>query len=160
MVSINFNANDVAPSTGFEALPAGDYIAIVESSEEKRTQKGDGSYLQFTFQIVEGDHANRKLWARMNIHNPSEEAQKIGRAELSSLCRAVGVLDLKDTSELHNKPLRIKVVQERRKDNGEITNKVKSYHAKEAQGAGVAGLVTGGSSKPAAGPARPAWATK
>ncbi len=153
-INFNFNAADVAPASGFEPLPAGEYVAFIEDSEEKKTRAGDGSYLQFTFRVVDGPHANHKLWARLNTTNPSEEAQRIGRSELSALCRAVGVLDLHDTGELHNKPLRIRVVQEKRKDTGEMANRIKSYEQIKS-GAAVPGLVQNGSSNPAAQP--PAW---
>ena len=51
----------------------------------------------------------RNLWARLNLDNPNEIAVKIARAELSALCRAVGVLEPKDSVELHNLPLVISV---------------------------------------------------
>jgi len=154
MVQINFNANNVQPSTGFEPLPAGWYMAIIEDSEEKPTSAGTGKYLQFTFQIVDGEHANRKVWARINIENPSEEAVRIGQAELSALCRAVGVMDLRDTNDLHNKPLRIKVVQEKRRDTGEMGNRVKAYES-----AGTTG-VAAPAARPSGAVQPPAWATK
>lgn len=160
MVQINFNANEVQPSTGFEPLPEGEYLAIIESSEEKATKAGTGAYLQFTFQVIEGEYAKRKVWARLNHKNPSAEAQKIGLAELSALCRAVGVMTPQSTEELHNKPLRIKVGFEKRADNGELSNKIKKYAPADAVAAGapIAGAVVDGSSKKAA--ATPPWAAK
>lgn len=152
MSSLDFNAADVAPSTGFELLPAGDYTAVITDSESKPTSKGTGTYLQFTFQVIEGEHANRKLWARINYTNPSAEAQKIGRAELSALCRAVGVLQPRDTAELHNRPITIKVGFEKRSDTGDMTNKIKGY----APAGGVSAPA------PVAAPAAstPPWAKK
>lgn len=161
MVSLNgFNASEVAPSTGFEPLPAGDYLAIIEGSEEKPTSKGTGSYLQFTFQVLEGEYKNRKLWARINHKNPSAEAVKIGMAELSSICRAVGVMTPGGTEELHNRPLLITVGFEKRSDTGEMQNKIKKYAPAQAAGAGVpiAGTVVNGSSKQDAAP--PSWLAK
>lgn len=156
MVQINFNANEVQPSAGFEPLPEGEYLAIIESSEEKPTKAGTGAYLQFTFQVIEGEFAKRKLWSRINHKNPSAEAQKIGLAELSAICRAVGVMTPNGTEELHNRPLRIKVGFEKRSDTGELTNKIKKYSAAEAVGAGVGSSPVAG--KTAGGP--PPWAVK
>ena len=50
----NFNANQVEPTTEFETIPAGRYQAMIVESEMKPTKSGSGSYLQLTFQIVEG----------------------------------------------------------------------------------------------------------
>lgn len=104
-----FDASTVAPNTGFDVLPAGEYDAIAIASEKKATKNGTGEYLKFEFQILNGEYQNRKVWANMNIRNPSAEAQQIGLAQLSSLCRAVNVLTPKDTSELHDKPVRLKL---------------------------------------------------
>lgn len=155
MVQLNFNANEVEPSKPRELLPAGEYLAIVEASEEKPTKDGSGAYLAFTFQILEGEHARRKLWANINHKNKSAEATKFGMAELSALCRAVGVMTPSSTEELHNRPLLITVGHEKRKDNGEMQNKVKGYKPAGMAGATAAPVAA----KPAAG-GPPPWAKK
>jgi len=127
-----FNAHDVEPAASFEAIPAGKYLAAVTESEMKPTKNGDGSYLQLMFTILEGEHQGRVLWARLNIINPNATAVKLAYAELSALCRAVGVMIPKDSSEFHNIPLTITVKVKKREDNGELTNEVKGYEAKTA----------------------------
>ncbi len=126
-----FNANDVEPAQEFSAIPAGKYLAVITESEVKATKKGTGSYLQLTFQIIEGEYKNRFLWARLNLDNPNATAVKIARGELSALCRAVGVLAPADSVELHNLPLVILVKCKTNKETGEIQNEVKGYSAKE-----------------------------
>jgi hypothetical protein len=59
-----FNANDVDPSTEYEPIPSGKYLAMIIESETKPTKSGKGSYLQLTFQVLEGDYKNRIVWAR------------------------------------------------------------------------------------------------
>jgi len=127
-----FNANDVDPAVGFDPIPAGKYLAIITESETKDTKSGDGKYLQFTFQVLEGEFKGRMLWARLNLDNPKATTVKIARAELSAICRAVGVMAPKDSVELHNLPLIITVGHKKRKDTGEITNVIKGYDRKEA----------------------------
>jgi len=127
-----FNANDVDPAVGFDPIPAGKYLAIITESEMKDTKSGDGKYLQFTFQVLEGEFKGRMLWARLNLDNPKATTVKIARAELSAICRAVGVMAPKDSVELHNLPLIITVAHKKRKDTGEITNVIKGYDRKEA----------------------------
>jgi hypothetical protein len=131
MAQLNFNANEVEPTTDFEAIPAGKYLAVITDSEVKANKAGTGSYLQLTFQILEGEYQNRILWARLNLDNPNATAVKIARAELSALCRAVGVMAPQDSVELHDLPLVIKVKCKKRSDTDEVTNEIAGYEAKE-----------------------------
>lgn len=128
MAAIDFNARDVDPAKGFDPIPAGTYVAVITESEEKATKAGTGSYLQLTFEVTEGQYQGRKLWARLNLNNPNDQAVAIARAELSAICHAVNVLDLKDTTQLHDLPMVIRVIA--KPDNtGEVRNEIKKYEA-------------------------------
>ena len=131
MAHLDFNANNVDPAVGFDPVPAGKYVAAITESEMKPTKAGTGNYLQLTFQVIEGKFNGRLLWARLNLDNPSDMAVKIARAELSAICRAVNVMAPKDSLELHNLPLTISVACKKRDDNGDITNDIKGYEAKQ-----------------------------
>ncbi len=122
-----FDANDVEPNAGFEAIPTGQYLAVITESEMKPTKSNQGYYLQLTFEVIEGEYAGRKVWARLNLENPNETAVAIARGDLSAICRAVGVLTPNDSDELHDIPLLIKVVAKKRQDTGELTNEIKGY---------------------------------
>ena len=126
-----FDANQVEPSADFEPVPAGKYLAVITSSEQKDNKAGTGSYLQLTFQITDGPYKNRLLWARLNLDNPNATAVQIARAELSAICRAVGVLAPNDSVELHDLPLVIHARCKKRSDTGEITNEIKGYSKKD-----------------------------
>jgi len=128
----NFNANEVEPTTSFDPIPAGKYVAAITESEMKATKTGNGSYLQLTFTLLEGEYKNRILWARLNLNNPNATAVKIARSELSAICHAVGVMQPKDSVELHNLPLVITVKLKKREDTGELTNEIKGYARKDA----------------------------
>lgn len=128
----NFNANEVEPTSNFEPIPAGKYLAAITESEMKPTKTGSGRYLQLTFTIIEGEYKNRVLWARLNLENPNATAVKIARAELSAICHATGVLQPRDSVELHNIPLAIIVKLRKRDDNGELSNEIKGYERKGA----------------------------
>ncbi|GMU36592.1 MAG: DUF669 domain-containing protein [Phycisphaerae bacterium] len=132
MANLNFNATDVDPAVGYDPIPAGKYLAAITESEEKPTKSGSGSYVQLTFQILEGEYKGRLVWARLNLDNPNATAVKIARAELSAICRAVGVMSPKDSSELHNLPLVISVGVKPRKDNGEPSNVIRGYEKRGA----------------------------
>lgn len=129
-----FNASLVEPTTEFEPIPAGNYLAIITDSEMKRTKAGNGQYLELTFRILNGPCENRVLWSRLNLDNPSEQAVQIARGELSAICRAVGVMQPRDSSELHDIPLTIGVGLKRRSGTSEVVNEVKSYSKKEPVG--------------------------
>jgi len=133
MPSLNFNANEVNPSVGFEPIPNGKYQAVVVDSCFKDTKSGSGRYLELTFEIIEGEYKGRKVWARLNLENPNSTAVEIARAELSAICRAVNVMQPKDSAELHNLPLEIGVVCKKRPDTDEISNEIKSYAARGSQ---------------------------
>lgn len=125
--NLNFNANDVEPNDGFEPLPAGAYTAVICESEWKETKGGTGRMLVLTFEVIDGDYKNRKVWARLNLENPSAQAVEIARGQLSAICRAVGVPAPGDSTELHDRPLVLKVALRKREDTGEMTNEVKGY---------------------------------
>ena len=125
MALLNFNATEVAPTAPLEALPAGTYECVIIESEMLPTKAGNGSFLKLTFEVVSGEHAGRRLWARLNLDNPSKTAVEIARAELSAICHAVNVLTPQDSSELHNLPLLV-TVKVRQLDDGAV-NDIKGY---------------------------------
>jgi hypothetical protein len=96
----------------------------------KPTKNGNGSHLQLTFTIIDGEYKNRVLWARLNLENPNATAVKIAMSELSAICHAVGVMQPHDSVELHNLPLVIIVKLRKREDTGELTNEIKGYERK------------------------------
>ena len=128
----NFDARTVEPTTDFEPIPAGKYLAAITESQMKSTKAGNGSYLELVFQIIEGQYKGRKLWARLNLENPNATTVQIARSELSAICRAVGVLQPRDSIEMHNLPLQITVKCKKREDTGDVVNEIKGYAKKEA----------------------------
>ena len=149
MASLNgFNANEVEPAVGFDPIPAGKYLAAITESEMKPTKAGTGQYLQLTFQVLEGQYKGRLLWARLNLDNPSDMAVKIAKSELSAICRAVGVLTPKDSIELHNLPMTIKVELRERGDTGAMTNEIKGYEARQQAASPAMNTATTGSTPP------------
>ena len=133
MANLNgFDAATVDPATDFEPLPAGKYLAVITDSEMKPTKAGTGHYLQMTFQVIDGPFKNRLLWSRLNLDNPNRQAVQIAQGELSAICRAVGVLQPKDSVELHNLPLQITVKRKKRDDTGDVVNEIRGYAGKDA----------------------------
>lgn len=95
--------NDVQEDTGgggYSAMPAGVYNATIADVELKDTKAGTGQYLSVKFDILDEPYDRRKVWSNLNIVNPSEKAQSIGRAQLKGLAVSAGIEDLQDTDEL------------------------------------------------------------
>ena len=130
MAQLKFNAAEV-DTTSRDAIPSGTYEAVVTDSETRATKNGNGMGINLTFEILsEGPAKGRKVFAWINYENASAKAQQIGREELASLCKAVGVAELNDTNQLHNLPLMVTVGVNR---NDPTHNVVKAYKPKAAQ---------------------------
>jgi hypothetical protein len=126
-----FDANKVEPNKPMEVLPAGDYDVVIVKSELKPNKKGTGKLLEMELQVCNGPAQNRKLWDRLNVQNQNPVAQQIALGTLSSICRAVGVLTPRDSSELHMKPLKAKVIVGK-DDSGNPRNEVKGYSGRQS----------------------------
>jgi hypothetical protein len=141
MGNLTFDANQVEP-TSFEPVPVGKYVAAITETEIKQTKAGNGKYIAFTLEILEGDYKGRKVWGNLNIQNPSAKAQQIGLGQLSAICRACGKLNLSDTSELHGVPFIAKIGQEPDM-NGNPRNTFKEALWKETTKPDLSAFATG-----------------
>ena len=131
MAQLKFNAAEV-DTTSRDAIPSGTYEAVVTDSETRATKSGTGIGINLTFEILsDGPAKGRKVFAWINYENASAKAQQIGREELASLCKAVGVTELEDTVQLHNLPLLITVVLDW---NDPTKNVIKAYKPKAGNG--------------------------
>lgn len=142
-----FDSSSVEPSGSYEPLPAGKYKCVATSSDWKATRNGKGRYIEFAWEVIEGQYKGRLAWSRLNLENENQQAVEIARGELSAICKAVGVATPRDTSELHDKPCLVKLAVKNRADTGEPTNEVKGYEAIGKQA--TAATATAGS--------KPAW---
>ena len=156
-----FNANEVEPRKPFEPLPAGHYDVAIVESEMKPTKNGLGEYLELRMQVLTGEYENRKLFARLNLNNPSDQAVGIARAELSAICRALNRTTPNDSSELHNLPMVVKVTCKADRGSGEISNQIGGYFPDGYKpGAQVATTPKPAAAAPAAKPTAAAWMKK
>ncbi len=152
-----FNSAEVEPRADVgELLPAGLYTVEITGAEVKPTKAGNGMLLKLEHTVIDPqDYAKRKLWKSINLRNPNAQAEQIGQAELSALCRAVGIGVLQDSDELMNKIVRARVGI--RKGNAQYPddqNEIKAYES-----ASTATPPAVGKSAPAApaGKSTPPW---
>lgn len=151
MAQLGFDATQVQPNEPFEVIPAGKYKVQIVASEMRPTKDGNGSYLWLELDILEGECQGRKLWDRLNLSNPNQQAVEIAQRTLSAICHATGKVKVQDSEELHFIPM-IATVRVRPAGNGyDASNEIRGY-------APANGAVSGAISAPAASApaARPA----
>jgi hypothetical protein len=111
MPIIEFDAvepSEFAPRT-FEALPRGDYTAMITDSVLKDTKSGTGQYIALTMEIIDGSYSGRKIWDNLNVKNANPTAEKIAQASLTRYFQSCGQ-DLErgaDTTALYNIPFKL-----------------------------------------------------
>jgi hypothetical protein len=160
MAELHFDATSVEPDNGIETVPAGWYNASIDESSNKPTKDGVNSYTQFRFNILDGQYKGRKLFARFNLKHTNAQTSEIAQRQLSALCHAAQVLQLSDTQQLHNVPMKVKVTI--KKDEGyEPSNEIRSFKNinEVVDGSAPASTAVGAPPPPAAmlPPAQP-WA--
>lgn len=111
---MQFNPNVVPPSEDMAPIPAGEYTAIIVDSQCRKTKNNDGHFLELTYQVIDGQYKNRKVWARFNFDNQNADAVRIGMEQLSAVCHACGNLSefnpYNGAQHLHNIAHLIRVV--------------------------------------------------
>ena len=83
----------------YDPLPAGMYNATIAGAELK-TSKSGGQYLNVRYDITGPSHVGRVVFGMLNLTNPNQRAEEIGRQQLCELMRAIGLDNLKDSDQL------------------------------------------------------------
>ena len=162
MAHFSFDASTVAPQAPTGPIPAGVYLAHCTESDVGPLKSGNGTGLKMTFEILDGQYKNRKVWENLNIQHTSEEAQRIAQSQLSALCHAVNVIKLEDSAALHFKPVKIKVTVREAQGQYQASNNIKGYESAGGAAPSIV-LAPAEAAAPAALPAAsktPAWARK
>lgn len=160
MAKLNFDSRSVEPQAPRDdtPLPAGTYTAEITGSEVKALKSGNGQGLNLEFTVIDPEqHARRKVWQTLNIQHSNSQAEQIGQAQLSALCRALGIDVLEDSDNLFQRIVRIKTTIRPPQGDYKARAEVQGY---EPAGAGSAPVKA---AAPAAQPAAKApapWAKK
>ena len=125
-IGFAFDANSVQPSTPYEALPQGDYEVMIVDSAMESNKANTGQFLKLQLQVISGPRTNAVLFVRLNLINPNPKAVEIAQRDLSAICHAVGVLQVTDSAQLHNRPFIAKVTVKEDPQYG-LSNEVKGY---------------------------------
>ncbi len=129
MALLNFDASNYDPAPAYDVLPVGEYLSTIVSSAVKSTKAGTGQYLELVFELIEGEFKGRKIWQRINFNNPNPKAEAAAKRELSTLCRALGVLNVQHSELLHNIPVIVQLQIEDGTNGYGPQNRVKTYSA-------------------------------
>lgn len=119
----------------YEPIPKSAYRAIMTSVKEKKTNKGDGTYLEATFRVVDGEFKSRLIWHKFNIDSPYAKCKEIGLDQLNKFLKCVGQnaglggldFDTDRVTEYLNKDVIINVGIEEASNGFKARNKVTSF---------------------------------
>jgi len=128
---VNIDNIDISPDSGvgFSLLPEGKYLAKVTDSSLTPTRSGNGHILELTWQIQSGPHERRLVWDKITLIHTSEQAQKIGRQQWKLALRAAGIdHSPQDSSEIHNRLVKIHVKTKPASNGFEASNAVSAYY--------------------------------
>ena len=133
MSSLNqtFIADELPQQTSdFSPLPDGFYNVVVTKAEVKSTKDGTGQYIAVRYDVTGPTHQGRIVFGNLNIKNRSSVAEDIGRQQLGSLMRSIGLDRADDTDQLIGGNLSIKL-STRTQEGYEPTNEIKAFKAIE-----------------------------
>ena len=118
LFSTPFDATKIeVENTDFSPLAPGKYDAIISAAAEKSTKAGTGKYLSVEFTVTSVQNEGRRVWLNLNLVNPNPVAVEIAQKELALLCKAIGVMQVSDESQLVDKALTIKVTVDGDRNN-------------------------------------------
>ena len=126
MVQLNFDAREVKPLVEYTVLPEGQYLVEITQSQYKQTKAGDGNYLEFEYTVLDGEQKGSLHWDRLCLEHPSPKATRRAHAALSAICHSVGVMNFRDTVELHHLPFQI-TVKNKTDDAGRVNAEIIGY---------------------------------
>lgn len=160
----SFNANELPEDTGgdYTPLPAGDYNVTIVDAEIKDTKSKTGQYINLKLEVNGPTHIGRFLFAIVNIKNESSVAEQIGRGQLGSILRALGIETLEDTDQLIGGPLCVKVAVKAASGQYAAGNEIKAYKVQGDAPAPAPRAAVAAKPAPAAAPAKaaPPWAKR
>jgi len=165
MAQFQFDTSTVEKrENNFELLPAGWYTAQITQSDVVALKSGNGKAIKLTFDVLSDGYRGRKVWTQLNVQHTNPKAEQIAQQQLRELCDSIGLVRMLDTTELHNKPVQIRV-KVRTDDSGQYEPQNEVAGFKAAPGGFTATIPMPGGTFPVpprpatAAPAAPAGAT-
>lgn len=155
--TINQNDLPEAEDRDFSALPAGEYSVRIADAEIMATKAGTGQYIKMRLDVTGPSHQGRVVFTNINIQNPSQKAEEIGRQQLGSIMRAINLPALQDTDQLVGGELIVKLSVTKSEQYGE-GNDVKAYKSIDGSGSPMPSAPPATAPTQAAASGKPPWA--
>ena len=151
----------------YSPLEPGWYKCVIEAPKDGqmiRDSKAGGKYLKLVFRVAPGEaHENRIVFHNINLkvvpkdagddaRRKAATAEQIGRRELGKLCVAAGKPMAKDSAELVDGIVMVRVAVGK-SSTGEPDNEVKDFKAADGSATSPAAGTPAPAAKPAPAPA-------
>jgi hypothetical protein len=101
--------DETSASKWDKPMPDGPYTAVLSESDREPMKNGNGDKLTMKFVIIEGEFEGFHVYSTLNLWHKNEKTASYALSDLKRICRAVGVTEMTDSSDLHDKPLSITV---------------------------------------------------
>ena len=79
-----FDATQVEPQGDYTPIPPGDYTVQIVTSQMVETSNRNGHMLKLELEILDGEHAGRRLYDRLNLENPNRQAVEIAQRAMQA----------------------------------------------------------------------------
>tara|TARA_Y100000816_G_scaffold182776_1_gene132346 strand:+ start:2052 stop:2468 length:417 start_codon:yes stop_codon:yes gene_type:complete len=83
--------NQSGEKKSYEPIPDDSYTVSLNRIREKSTKAGNGTLIDVSFQVTDGDFKNRLVWDSFLISHPNAKAAGIGLQRLDSMLKSMGV---------------------------------------------------------------------
>ena len=142
----------------YDLIPEGWYTATITKAELGMTKAGTGTKIDMRYDITGPTREGRVIFGNLNIRNPSQEAEEIGRQQLGEIMRAIGLAKVEDTDQLIGGTLQIMVGKSKPQAGYEVRNEVKGFKAVGGSAAPAAPAPAAPAATSAPSGAKPPWA--
>ena len=112
------STEDASSEVSYAALPPGKYRVMISRASYVATASGNGFRIPLQLTVMGGDFNGRTLFEGLNVVNPNETAQLIGKQRLAEILDALGLerSTFSDTDQIEGGVVIAKVTRSRIKD--------------------------------------------
>ena len=153
MAQLNFTSEGVERNN-YEPLPAGEYMAMISESSFKHSKGFGGQpdtdkppYLELGITIIDGDYKGRKVVDRLNLNHTNDLTRKIAKGTMAGILDALAMTTINDSSELHGKPMMVKLTIKPGEGQYGPSNNVSGYKPASAVSTLIPSVIGGGTAK-------------
>jgi hypothetical protein len=125
-----YDPEGVEAPRSFEPIPPGWYVAQAVHSDVQQSRSGRGSYLLIEWEIDGDRHPDvgrRRMFVRLNLWNDNPTAVDIAQRDLAAIQRALALGPIRDSEQMHLRPIAIKVRTRAASEQYEAQSEVCGY---------------------------------